>query len=152
EINEEFEVEIYELLKNSLSKKILYNFTKIGSKPPFIEPPGQIDILLYYQYNLYVIECKNYDLKTNIPSVANEVKRIQNDEIGKLEKKVRFVKENLRSILPLIGVDILEADSIENVTGLFVTKNFSVGELLTNQLPIINYSSLIDWIKSKNEF
>lgn len=149
EINEEFEIEIYELLRNSLTKNIFHDFTKFGDKPPYVEPPGQIDILLYYQHNLYVIECKNYELKTNISAVANEVKRIQNDEIGKLEKKINFVKEHLKNILPLIGVDVLEAGNIKNITGLFVTKNFSMGELFTDQFPVINCSSLIKWIKSK---
>lgn len=149
EINEEFELECYELLKNNLTKNIIHNFTKFGDKPPYIESPGQIDILLYHQNTLYVIECKNYELKTDILSVANEIKRIQNKVFGKLEGKIEFVKENTGKFLPLIGRSVLESDDVKEIVGVVVTKNFSIGESCNGQFPIINCFSFIEWIKSR---
>lgn len=154
-INDEFEFEIYKLLKQELLiEKIKYNVGQKGIrvKRITIELPGQIDVLAIYDNKIFVIECKNFDLKTESKSVANEyvklTKESQDSFQIKLYNKIKVIKDNKEIVAEFLGEENPDAIAKEPI-GVIVTNMFTMATMAKDiKFNIVTKDKLITWIKN----
>ncbi|TKV48326.1 hypothetical protein C1I58_06305 [Bacillus sp. PIC28] len=146
QIDIEFEEKVVKRLRESYNSPVANDIHKvyIGEKGDFIIPPGQIDILFLFKGNLFVIECKNFALRTNTQATGNEIQKTKKTISRKLQKKIDFVRENLDKFLPILGVS--KDTEINDVRGIIVTNKFTLTQII-KEVPfaVINYAQLINW-------
>ncbi|WP_196599640.1 nuclease-related domain-containing protein [Pectinatus frisingensis] len=149
EINEKFEQDVANNIKKDLTPYVYHNLDKIGSNPPYLIPPGQIDILVLYNKKLFVIECKNYPLKYTPQAIGNELNKLRKSVSKKLEKKLTFVNDHKEVIIELLGASNEDCDFNQKPLGVIVTNNFSVGEALDDLVfPVVNVGNIVSWLQS----
>ncbi|MEH6946212.1 nuclease-related domain-containing protein [Bacillus sp. JJ634] len=143
-IDNEFEVEIANKLRQELEAPTIHNVEKIYiDTVRFKKPPGQIDIICMFKDTLFVIECKNFPFKYNTQSIGNEIKKTKTTFSYKLQKKIEFVEENLDLICRDLTVD---KTKITKVSGIFITNNFSFAQIIDGiNFPVLNQTNLLDW-------
>lgn len=142
ERNNKFEIEVKLFLETQYENAIIEhniceNFFKLADKRDF---PGQMDILVLYNNSIYLIECKNYNLKITQKSEQNLLGRINKKELRKMEKKVIFIKEHKEYILNKYNQNSNEYD--DNVKGIIAISNF-VGLNKIGDFDIVNYKDII---------
>lgn len=156
QIDNDFEKQVCALLKNELSiETIRWNIHErdILFNREVIVLPGQIDVLLYINKKIFVIECKNIGLKSDPTASSNEYKRLtklsKKSFQGKLDKKVKKVEENKMAILNYLALSEEDVSQIE-VVGVIVIKSFSDATLIeTNSYDVVLVSNIVEWIKNK---
>lgn len=156
--DEKFETAVYKDLKDNLVEpKIKANIGQkdILNNGKCIELPGQIDVLLLYKDHIYVIECKNTNLRTTPKSVANEYgkyKKINKKSVQyKLSQKINVINENKRDVIEFMGECFKEYANIK-VSGVITTSSFSVASLDEDLLyPVITWTNLSEWIIEKSK-
>lgn len=128
-INDEFEGEVLNILKKKypdarFSFDVKEKTIKINNV--VVQLPGQIDILMYVNEVLFVIECKNLNLAINQKEMANQYQRFSKKYQNKLAEKIRVLNENLYEVITFITGE--EASNISNieVRGLIVLSDFSL--------------------------
>ena len=154
-INIDFEYEIYNLLKHELFiEKLKYNVGQkdIRINKIIVEIPGQIDIIAIYAKKLFVIECKNFDLKIDPKSVANEYGRLTKETREsvqiKLEDKINIIKANKEIVAKFLGEENPDTIDKEPI-GVIVTNVFTIATMAKDvKYNIITKDKLIEWIKN----
>ncbi|EGT4639292.1 NERD domain-containing protein [Clostridioides difficile] len=156
QIDDEFEDKVYKEIKlnfkNLLIKKNVEQKDIKSKNYEEFQLPGEIDILLLYNNKIFVIECKNYNLRIDYKSIANEFGRltkINNKSVqGKLARKVNCIKENYKAVIEFMGGDCsLNYDSTP--IGVITTSTFSIVSNEENtQFPIVTWTNLCDWIRN----
>lgn len=153
--DQEFEVAVYNELRDNLGDvKIKMDIKQkdIKVEGKYIILPGQIDILLFYNRKIFVIECKNSNLKINPKSVANEYGRFskinsKSDQI-KLRNKIDTIVSNKDSVIKFMDDDKSKYINSE-VIGVMTTRNFSIATIDDDLLyPVITWTNLCEWIKN----
>jgi len=150
-IDKQFEIEVLEQIKNNLTQNICHGEDKLWDKAPYIMFPGEVDIIAFFEDTLFVIECKNFSLKHTSQSIANEINGFRKKS-RKLAENLSFIHKNTYAILSKLGVKNISYDSNKKPIGLFVTKNFSLGQIIDDiNFPIINACDLIVWMKKAKD-
>lgn len=90
----EFENVVLDVLKSAFSGASIKGNLREADLMKYMnlyDFPGQIDNILLYGHKIFVIECKNFTLKTDVRSIANEYSRLtkfnSNSIQGKMHKK-----------------------------------------------------------------
>jgi len=114
--------------------------------------PGQIDVIMLLQNALFIIECKNFSLKSDLKPRANEYSKLTKSQPksiqGKLSKKVKWVSDNIRSVIKCLGA---ADDKIYDVYGVITTSNFSIASMETMiEYPVVTWTNLPQWIEQKS--
>lgn len=153
EINDKFEYEICNMLKEKLHTNKVK--CKIGQKcikvdGITLEIPGEIDVMAIYNNTIFIIECKNFDLKIETKSMANEYSKLtkeNNDSFQtKLENKIKVIKENKNMVARFLGEENPDNISTEPI-GVFVTNMFSFATLANDtKYKIVTKNELVGWI------
>ncbi len=157
-IDADFEVEVYKLLKDELNgstRRKNINTKDIAYGKKIVELPGEIDVLLFYNNKIFIIECKNIGLKFEPKASANEynkfVRKDKKSFQARLDGKVKKLKENVESVLHFlsVGKEQIDYDKIE-VCGVFVVKYFTDVCLIdTKGYDVVLSSQLCKWIREK---
>ncbi|OEF97780.1 NERD domain-containing protein [Desulfuribacillus alkaliarsenatis] len=116
-----------------------------------IEIPGEIDLLMLLKNRLFVIECKNLNLKITSKAIANEYGRFKKRNSKayqiKLDKKVAVIDKNKEKVAKFI--DENSQQKIIETIGLFTTSTFTIASLEEDLLyPVITWTNLLDWFES----
>lgn len=158
EIDLEFEKAVLDFLKPAFSDASIKGDLREADLMKFMDLsdfPGQIDIIMLYGSKIFVIECKNFTLKTDVKSMANEYSRltkVNSKSIqGKLNKKVTWVRNNIDKIINYFG-DNYDRSKKYDVTGVITTSTFSAVSMEDKlEYPVITWTRLHDWIKQQLE-
>jgi hypothetical protein len=86
---------------------------KVGSGGQAIQPPGDIDVLVFntLTHTIYVLECKNLAFARTPFELASEIRALTESTlhhksiIQKHQRRVQWVRENLATILAWAGFD-----------------------------------------------
>jgi rRNA-processing protein FCF1 len=106
---------------------------------------GEVDILLFYKNNLFVLECKNFSVRLDSQQVKNEFRKFRKAEKN-FTKKVNSINNEKESVLRYMGVENIEFNSI-NVRGVYVTSIFSLASHKANlKFDVVALSDLIEYI------
>lgn len=155
-VNEKFEMDVVKHLQKNLHGVYIKGDIKENTLPDitygkrFVHFTGQIDIIMMYEKKLFVIECKNPDLKYTEKAMMSEVNRFREkgDFQKKLNTKVKEVYDNWDSVVKFLGVE----ENVEKHTPIsfFVINTFSMA-VLEKDLPnkVIPFSNLIEWINQQ---
>jgi hypothetical protein len=154
----EFELSIYNLLRDNLSHYVKHNIEQ--KQIPnlitngFVSLNGEIDILMLYKQRLFIIDCKNMSFKFMINSIRNEVnklKKISSKDTfaNKMNTNINIIYENWESVIQFLGVDPLTISRKQPV-GIFVTNGFSITTSIDGlPYPVIDSLKIIDWISEQ---
>lgn len=157
-INLEFESLVACLLKKSFDSSIvkqdirMRDIRKLNSKG-FVLLPGQVDILFLHRGRLYVVECKDFSLRTTTKSLGNELNSLRktkhkSDQM-KLKEKIEVIYNEWESVMHHLGVDDIASIPRCRPIGLFVTNSFSIAALEKEMMyPVIPYNRLVDWFNN----
>lgn len=156
-INTEFEKSVYCQIKDELKvETIKWNVEnkEINYGKKVIELPGQIDVLLYLNKKIFVIECKNLELKSDPKSSANEYNKLTKTGNktfqDKLHKKINIINQNKIEVLDFLEVTGVENEFVE-VIGVIVVKTFTDASLVdTENYEVVTASNICEWIRNKS--
>ncbi len=156
-IDTEFEKYVFGHIKDEFKvETIKWNIENIqinnGNKN--LKLPGQIDVLLYINNKIFVIECKNLELKSDPKSSANEYNKLTKTGNktfqDKLHKKVSTIEQNKDDVLDFLTVNNMKNEFVETI-GVIVVKTFtdaSIGK--AEKYEVVSVSNICEWIKRKS--
>lgn len=151
-----FEESVYTNLKNSLKvKTIRKNITpeEIRDEDGNINLPGEIDVLLYFCETIFVIECKNIDLKSDPKASANEysklIKRNKGSFQDKLSRKVAAIEKNKKNVLKYLGTEE-DYSIVKRVAGVIVVKSFTDACINKSEgFEVVMANDICEWIEKR---
>jgi hypothetical protein len=151
----DFELAVFNEIKSNIRDiKIKANIgqkdIKVDKK--YVILPGEIDVILLYNSNIFIIECKNSKLRTSPKSIANEYSKLSKENNKsvqiKLKNKIDIISdENNKNVLIEFMGDDYNKYINSTPIGIITTSNFSSASLDTELLfPIITWTNLCEWI------
>lgn len=153
-LNDKFEIDVANLIKdNFFNSKVKVNVSKIenfsdGEKYRIILP-GEVDVLAFINGYIYVIECKDFNIKIDFREDKNERRDLKKAE-KKLYKKIEELNKNINYLIKYLDIDKSKLKDKE-IRGIIVTSGISRFNFSKEGIyPIKNVKSLINFIKEQN--
>lgn len=150
EMDIDFEESVYVYLKENLHiETIKWDVNAIAG----VNLPGQIDVLLYINKKIFVVECKNFGIKTHPKVSANEyhqfMRKSKKSFQDKLNEKVLEISRNREKVLEFLGVEA-DGSDIDEVVGVFVVREFTTATMVKNEgYDVVTVKSVCEWIKNR---
>ncbi|MGY3779521.1 nuclease-related domain-containing protein [Isobaculum melis] len=141
-----FEYNVAKIIENELPKsKIICDVPQNAIEG--IHLYGQIDVLVLYNRNVIVIECKALPMKYDMKSQVNASGKINREFQNKINKKVLNLRERKSYV-----EKFFEGEKINKIRGVIVLKYpISSTESTDNlKFPVIHVSELIEYIKENS--
>lgn len=150
-VNTQFEKKVAEQLKVHLSPAVVpsipQKIPKFGGKG-FVFLPRELDVVMLYNQQLFILECKNLDMKFTPKSLGNEIQRIRKKFSGKMAQNIEAVKENWESVLQYLGENPNDINRHEPV-GVIVTRELTISSVITGvDYPVVPYAKLVESIET----
>ncbi|MEK4348696.1 nuclease-related domain-containing protein [Paenibacillus sp. FSL P4-0184] len=147
ENNREFENEVFKILQSipgAIVEKNIHALKYPGGKIAF---PKEIDIVLLYNFKIYIVECKDIPLKTDMKKISNFESKLRGDFSRKLSEKIKEADTHKRLLLNHLG-DKKEAYINSEVQGFFVLSSFFNTDIKNSEYPIVLLKDLEDLLKN----
>ncbi|MGG5342203.1 hypothetical protein [Enterococcus sp. AZ192] len=141
-----FESDVAKVIENELPKsKIICDVHQ--NDIAGIHLYGQIDVLVFYKRNVFVIECKALPMKYDLKSQVNASGKINREFQDKINKKVLDLRERKNYV-----ETFFESEKINKIKGLIVLKYpvNSINNMDNLKFPVIHVSELIGYLKENS--
>lgn len=141
EENREFENDVFKVLQSLPGAIVKKNIHALKYPDSTIVFPNEIDIVLLYNFKIYLIECKDIPLKTDMKKISNFESKLRGDFSRKLSGKTKEANVHKRLLLNYLGDE--EGKYINSeVQGLFVLSSFFNTDIKNSEYPIVLYKDL----------
>ncbi|WP_252249472.1 hypothetical protein [Clostridium sp. VAP23] len=150
-LNDKFELDVGNMIKSNFrNSNINVNVEQkdIISKDnkQNVVLTGEIDVLAFIEGYVFVVECKDFELRIDFEEFRNELRYMRKAQ-KKLSPKIDIINANLQYVLEYLGVDESQLKS-KKVQGIIVTSQFSIADFWKkSKYPIVNAKNLIEFIK-----